>query len=125
MGLECYTAPAVAVYTLSLCLYVFVSLYSDDSNREENSLDKLNRRFSNLRQLHPFTLYLFGFCIMVSIPNAFVTLGDSKTWPIGQYIRGISFLFYFDAPIFLGFLLLHTLQWVATVRVDYVTRRRG
>ena len=115
----------VAVYTLSLCLYVFVSVYSDDSNREENSLDKLNRRLANLRQLHLFTLYLFGFCIMVSIPNAFVTFGDSKTWPIGQYIRGISFLFYFDAPIFLGFLLLHTLQWVATVRVDYVTRRRG
>ena len=62
---------------------------------------------------------------MVSIPNAFVTFGDSKTWPIGQYIWGISFLFYFDALIFLGFLLLHTVQWVATVRVDYVTRRRG
>jgi hypothetical protein len=115
----------VAVYTLSLCLYVFVSLYSDDSNRIENSLDKLKRRLANLRQLHLFSLYLFGFCIMVSIPNAFVTFGDSKTWPIGQYIRGISFLFYFDAPIFLGFLLLHTLQWVATVRVDYVTRRHG
>ena len=112
----------VAVYTLSLCLYVFVSIYS---TRAENSLDKLKRRLANLRQLHLFTLYLFGFCIMVSIPNAFVTFGDSKTWPIGQYIRGISFLFYFDAPIFLGFLLLHTLQWVATVRVDYVTRRRG
>jgi hypothetical protein len=115
----------VAVYALSLCLYVFVSLYSDDSNRVENSLDKLKRRLANLRQLHLFTLYLFGFCIMVSIPNAFVTFGDSKTWPIGQYLRGISFLFYFDAPIFLGFLLLHTLQWVATVRVDYVTRRHG
>ena len=62
---------------------------------------------------------------MVSIPNAFVTLGDSKTWPIGQYIRGISFLFYFDAPIFLGVLLLHTLQWLATVRVDYVTPTTG
>jgi hypothetical protein len=115
----------VAVYTLSLCLYVFVSLYSDDSNRAENSLDKLKRRLANLLQLHLFTLYLFGFCIMVSIPNAFVTFGDGKTWPIGQYIQGISFLFYFDAPIFLGFLLLHTLQWVATVRVDYVTQRRG
>ena len=115
----------VAVYTFSLCLYVFVFLYSDDSNRVEGSFDKLNRRLANLRQLHLFTLYLFGFCIMVSIPNAFVTLGESKTWPIGQYIRGISFLFYFDAPIFLGFLLLHTLQWVATVRVAYVTRRRG
>ena len=124
----------VAVYTLSLCLYVFVSLptadrtpkggsgairslhsaalsgerscragrthcrrlrvgqtdYSDDSNRAENSLDKLKRRLANLRQLHLFTLYLFGFYTMISIPNVFVTFGDSKTWPIGQYIRGIS-----------------------------------
>ena len=120
----------VAVYTLSLCLYVFVYLHSfkkqhpnDDSNRVQTSLDKLNRRLANLRQLHLFTLYLFGFCIMFSIPNAFVTLGLSKTWPIGQYINGISFLFDFDAPIFLGFLLLLSLQWVATVRVDYVSQR--
>ena len=115
----------VVVYTLSLCLYVFVSLYSDDSNRAEHSLDKLKRRLANLRQFQLFTLYLFEFCIMGSIPNAFVTFGDSKTWPIGQYIRGISVLFYFDAPIFLGFLVLHTLQWVATVRVACVIRRRG
>jgi hypothetical protein len=122
----------VALYTLSLCLYVFVHLYSlkkqhpnDASNRVGTSLDKLNRRLANLRQLHLFTLYLFGFSIMFSIPNAFVTLGGSKTWPIGQYIEGITFLFWFDAPIFLGFLLLHSLQWVATVRIDYAVRRRG
>jgi hypothetical protein len=39
----------VAVYALSLCRYVFVSLYSDDSNCEENSFDKLNRRLANPR----------------------------------------------------------------------------
>ena len=38
--------------------------------------------------------------------------------PIGQYIQNLRFLFYFDAPIFLGFLVLHSLQWFAASRVD-------
>jgi hypothetical protein len=61
-------------------------------------------------QLHLFTLYLFGFCITINIPNAFVTLGLYKTGPIGQSFHGLTFLFYFGAPIFLGFPLLHSLQ---------------
>jgi len=122
----------VSVYTLSLCLYALFHLRSlmkqpanENANPAWSSLDTLTRRLANLRQLHLFTLYLFGFCIALNIPNAFVTLGLSKTWPIGQYIHALTFLFYFDAWVFLGFLLLHSLPWVAAVRVDYFVRRRG
>jgi hypothetical protein len=122
----------VSIYTLSLCLYVCFHVHpikqqpaNENTSLGWSSLDILTRRLANLRQLHLFTLYLFGFCIAFNIPNAFVTLGDSKTLPIAQYIHGLNFLFYFDAPIFLGFLLLHSLQWVASVRVDYLVRHRG
>ena len=121
----------VSIYTLSLCLYVLFHVQSikkqaaNENGPALSSLDILTRRLANLRQLHLFTLYLFGFCIAFNIPNAFVTFGDSKTWPIGQYIHGLTFLFYFDAPIFLGFLLLHALQWVASIRVDYFIRHRA
>jgi hypothetical protein len=122
----------VAVYTLGLCLYVFVYLHSltkqrtnDDSNCAETSLDRLNRRLANLRQLHLCTLYLFGFCIAISIPSVFVTIENSKGWPIGRFIGTLIFLFYFYAAIFVGFLLLHSLQWVASVRVDSFVRQRS
>lgn len=122
----------VSIYTLSLCLYLHIRIHSlkREHAAEKTSLtrpliDALSRRLANLRQLHLFTFYLFGFCIVFNIPNAFVTLGLYKTEPIGLYIRGLTFLFYFDAPIFLGFLLLHSLQWVASVRVDSFVRHQN
>jgi len=121
----------VSIYTLSVCLYVLFHLHSlkkQTANKNATApslLVTVNRRLANLRQLHLFALYLFGFCIMVSIPSAFVTLGASKTVPVGSYIQGITFLFYFDAPFFLGFSLLHFLQWVASVRVDSFARQRN
>jgi hypothetical protein len=60
-----------------------------------------------------------------NIPDAFVILALSKTWPIGQYIQGLTFLCSVDASIFLGFLLLHSLQWVVSARVDHFVRQRG
>jgi hypothetical protein len=75
-------------------------------------------RLRNLRQLHLFALYLFGFTILFNIPAAFNTLGVSNSVPVGEYIQNLRFLFYFDAPFFLGFLLLHSVQWFAASRVD-------
>jgi hypothetical protein len=122
----------VSIYTLFLSLYVLFQLHSlkkqaakENAISAQPSLGTLSRRLANLRQLHLFTLYLFGFCIMFNIPNAFVTLGLSKTWPVAQYIQGLTFLFYFDAPIFLGFLLIHSLQWAVSARLDSFARRNG
>jgi hypothetical protein len=120
----------VGVYTLSLCLYVHLQLQAlkkqhatEVTNHRRSFLDTLARRLANLRQLLLFTSYLFGFCIVFNIPNAFVTLGLNDTVPVGRYIRGLTFLLYFDAAIFLGFLILHTLQWMTSARVDYFARQ--
>src|ERR1700676_3391921 len=90
----------VSIYALSLSLYVLLQLYAlkkQPANESicsaQSSLGILYRRLANLRQLHLFALYLFGFCIMVNIPSAFVTLGLSKTLPVASYIQGLTFLF--------------------------------
>jgi hypothetical protein len=115
----------VSIYTLFLLLHVLVQLHSlkkrparQNAVSAQPSLGTLDRRLANLRQLHLFTLYLFGFCIVFNIPNAFVSVTLSRTWPIAEYIQRLTFLYYFDAPIFLGFLLLHSLQWAVSARLD-------
>lgn len=85
-------------------------------------LNNLRKRLANLRQLHLFTLYLLWLCIVVNIPSAFTVFGDSKTFPLGQVLENIAFLFYYYAPVFLGFVLLHSLQWLVSARVEAFER---
>lgn len=112
----------VFVYTVYGSLRVVLRLTSSTRQSTAERIDAVlaasKKRLKNLRQLHLFALYLFGFTILFSIPAAFQTLDSSKSLPVGQYIQNLRFLFYFDAPIFLGFLLLHSLQWFAAARVD-------
>jgi hypothetical protein len=79
----------------------------------------LRRRLWNLRQLHLFCLYFFGFCIVVQIPDVFHTVTLSSDLPPLTIVRTLSFLFYFDATIFLVFLAIHSFQWFAAARVDF------
>jgi hypothetical protein len=122
----------VSIYSLSLSLYVFLILCSlkkkpasQSASLARSPLGILQKRLANLRQLHLFTLYLFWFCIAINIPRAFDVFGDYKTIPIGPILRGLAFLFYFDAPIFLAFLVLHTVQWIVSARVDSFACRQG
>lgn len=122
---------AVSIYTVFLCFFVLFHLHPFEKLQPENanavgfSPEIFTRRLANLRQLHLFGLYLFGFCILLNIPGAFHTINSPKTLPIAQYIEVLKFLFYFDAAIFLGFLLLHSLQWVTFVRVGRFVHHRG
>lgn len=122
----------VSIYTFYLSTYVLFHLHSlkkqpanENASSAQSSLDILSRRLGNLWQLHLLTLYLFGFCIAVNLPNAFVIFGSYKTWPIGTFIEGVTFLLLLDAAIFLGFAFLHSLQWVVSSRVDSFARRQG
>jgi hypothetical protein len=121
-----------SLYTFSISLHALVVLYSAkrQSSKEITSdagppLGILLHRFANLRQLHLFTLYLFGFCIAMQVPSVFHTIDNSKEYPFNVIMRGLTFLFYFDAVVFLGFLLLHTVQWIVSARLDSFSTRQG
>lgn len=120
---------SVFVYTAYVSLRVVLQPTSSEPQPTSERVDCLvalsSKRLRNLRQLHLFALYLFGFTILFSIPAAFQTLDSSKSLPINQYIQNLRFLFYFDAPVFLGFLLLHSIQWLAAARLDSVTSNRN
>jgi hypothetical protein len=112
----------VLTFSSSLRALLFMhALKRQVANEQAGSLsiqiDALRKRMANLRQLHLFTLYLLGFCISVQVPSSFHTLGGSATFELSTIMRQLTFLFFFDAWIFLAFLLLHTIQWVVFNRV--------
>jgi len=122
----------VSLYTFSISLYALIVLHSakTKSSTEITSdaglpLGILLHRFANLRQLHVFTLYLFGFCIAMQVPSVFHTIGSSRDYPLQTIIAGLTELFYCDATVFLGFLLIHTVQWIVSARLDSFARRQG
>jgi hypothetical protein len=89
----------VSLYTFSISLHALIVLYSPkrQSSKEITSdagspLGILLHRFANLRQLHIFTLYLFGFCVAMQVPSVFDTIDHSKEYPLNAIIRGLTFL---------------------------------
>jgi hypothetical protein len=61
----------------------------------------------------------------MQVPSIFHTIDHSKEYPLNATIRGLTFLFYFDAIVFLGFLLLHAVQWIVSARLDSFAGRQG
>ncbi len=121
-----------SLYTFSISLHALIVLHSAkrQSSTEITSdtglpLGILLHRFANLRQLHVFALYLFGFCIAIQVPSAFHTIDNSIQYPLRAITAGLTFLFYFDALVFLGFLLLHTTQWIVSARLHSFASRQS
>jgi hypothetical protein len=115
---------AVSVYTFSLSLHALLLLHpikkqpaNENVISTRSKLDALCNRVANLRQLHLFTLFLFGFCILIQVPNAFLSLVNSNTLAVSSIVGQLTFLLNCDAAIFIAFLLLHTLQWLVSARI--------
>lgn len=117
----------VSVYSLVLSLRSLVAVHALKTGDAEKSsanalLRVLRHRLWNLRQLHLFCLYFFGFCILVQIPGVFHTMSVSYDIPREAIIRTLEFLFEFDASVFLVFLAVHLVQWLASTRVESLLR---
>jgi hypothetical protein len=93
-----------------------------DISSLQRSPTALHARCANLRQLIGATFYLFGFVYFVTLPFAFISLGDRRPgWmPI---LENLSIYFIFAANIFFILLLLHSVQWFATGRVHTAALR--
>lgn len=61
----------VSLYTFSLSMRGLrvVHSFRRNADAEPAKVSALLHRFSNLRQLHLFILYIFGFCIAMQIPD--------------------------------------------------------
>ena len=114
---------AGAIYSLSLSVYVLFVLrglkkHVMGTESEKTARCALRKRLWNLRQLHLSGLYFLGFCIMFQIPGVFHTVAISYDLPPMTVYRTLSFLCYFDATVFLVFLLIHAVQWFVSTRLD-------
>ena len=80
------------------------------------SLDLLEHRSANLRQLIVAMVYLFGLTFFLQIQNAFWTPENNR--PVGlMVLENFADSFRFGAFIFLVFLALHSIQWFVSSRI--------
>jgi hypothetical protein len=91
---------------------------SSVANATNLGLNNLRKRLANLRQLHLFTLYLLLLCIVVNLPGAFNVMGEYNTFPLRQMFENLGFFIYYYTPIFQVFVLLHSVQWLVSARVE-------
>jgi len=87
------------------------------------SLRSLNARCMTLRQILGATLYLFGFLLFVGLQNAHDSLELSNTPMFNVILSNFQLHFFFAGNVFLVFLILHFLQWLASSRVQAFTQR--
>ena len=108
----------VSLYTLALSVEALRVIHSfrKGAETEPTKMVTLLHRFSNLRQLHLLTLYVFGFCIAMQIPGVFYSVNDSYEL---QGVRGLVFLFRCNTTVFFAFALLHIVQWVVSVKLRH------
>ena len=100
----------------SRCLVAGMPISGADLRSFWPSLSGFNKAFLIL--FCGVCVYTLGFCISVQIPASFRVPGDFSSYPLGVVLSELTFLFICDAVIFLGFLVLHSLQWILSTRVD-------
>jgi hypothetical protein len=114
----------VSFYTLFSAAVILVRLRSLTSQRHfeeasslQHSLAMLQARSTNVRQLVGATFYLFGLVFFLALPLATNILGDSKI-PMGFLVlNNFVMYFAFAANVFFVFIVLHSVQWLASGRI--------
>lgn len=96
---------------------------SENALSHRSSMQALQARCSNMDQLISFMFYLFGFVFFLMLPSATWILGGGRT-PVSWLILE-NFLqdFAYAANVFLVFLLLSSVRWFTSARVQACTLR--
>lgn len=123
-GVSCYTFWVSVRATIGL-RDALKQRASGDASVGSLRLKSLRRRLANLRQLHLFTVLLLWFCIAINLPDAFDVMGLYKTWPADAILEKLRFFFYYYAPVIFVFVLLHSLQWLISSRVEASLEKSG
>jgi hypothetical protein len=116
---------AVSIYSLISVSVVFNRIHTLRNRHKEQSpasvrqnLATISHRCVNLRQVLTATFYLFGFLFFVGLQNAFIAVGDGTGFPADQILRNFAVHFAYAANMFLVFLILHLIQWIASSRLQ-------
>lgn len=115
----------VSIYTLFSASALVMRLRSLANQRRtgetislQRPLAALRTRAENMRQLLGATFYLFGFIFFLTLPWATVTLDNSSTLLLTLILRNFLIDFAFAANIFSVFLVLHSVQWFVSSRIN-------
>jgi hypothetical protein len=118
---------AVSLYTAYVAVTVFTHLRSLNPRAIPQKPDSpppvLHHRLANLHQALLFTFYFFTFVFLLNIPNATVTLGDSKSISIGLILLNLAALVEYATDVLLILLILHSLQWLTSMYLYSYVRR--
>lgn len=120
----------VAIYTVWLSVLVLVRVQNFKKQEAgveggvgSSAVNNLGKRVRNLRQLHFFTFYLLWICGFINLPRAFSILGLYKTIPFGVILGQLTDFFYIYPPAIFFLLLLHSMQWFVSARMDALDQR--
>ena len=114
---------SVVAYSLYSSTRILLSLLSLKRQSGETILKTttdrsmtLSNRLANLRQLHTFTLLLFGLC---SAMYLYTALNPVELWTRYEVyvLNQLDVFLKFAAVIFLTLLSLHSIQWFLSIRV--------
>jgi hypothetical protein len=111
----------VCLYTLYFGAVVTMRLRSlrkvQNDHSVQGALAQLNYRSANLRQMILAMLYFFGFTFFFQLQDAFYTPDNNR--PVGPMVlQNFSICFSFAAFISIVFLVLHSIQWFVSGRVQ-------
>jgi len=108
----------VAIYSLFSATAILARLRSIMNPSQSKDVVALQARSANLRQLILATFYLFGIVLFFGLRSALWT-PDSNSTSVGILILENFFLhFTFAANAFFIFLVLHSVQWFVSGRVQ-------
>lgn len=81
-------------------------------------------RLSGVRQLLNFTLFLLLAVFFMTMPHQITTIQDSSTPADQQVIEQVVELLAFAGLVSLCLLVLHSIQWFTSARVNSFARQR-
>jgi hypothetical protein len=89
----------------------------------QDKVAALSARSASVRHLITATFYLFGIVFFWGLRSTLWT-PDSNKFSVGWLVLNNFFLhFAFAANVFVIFFILHSVQWLASARLDAHTRR--
>ena len=115
----------VSIYTLFSATVIMVRLRSltnqrgvEDVSSFQHSMAVLHTRSENVRQLIGAAFYLFGLILFLTLLSSIKT-SDSNSVPTRKLIFDSFYLnFAFAANVFFVFLVLHSVQWLVSARLN-------